>query len=139
MATSLRSAAEQANMFFDRRFEALGVCLASSAILIRLACALQPGMIPQLEMEAQVLALEIRALEETAKVENPRAHLFMAFKMIVAGSISDTEREWRDAYAMSEGQSGVLPWNTFRHWLCLLKGWKVGEDAELTFRSHHDV
>lgn len=138
MASSLRSAAEQANMFFDRRFEAFGVCLASTAILTRLAAALQPEMIPQLEVEAQMLALEISALEETAKTENPRAHLFMAFKMIVANSIFETEREWRDAFAMREEEPtpfGVLPWRVFERWV-IMKGRKV-EGSDLTFHSRY--
>jgi hypothetical protein len=125
---NLNYPSETADFQFDRRFEALGTCISNIIILNRLATALNPAIRLQLEDETQALAAEILALEHMSNVVNPRAHLFMAFKVILANSALETEAEWRDSLQLSHQEdsdsSRLVPWPVFKRWM-RLKGRRV--------------
>ena len=109
----------------DKRYEILGVCLAGNIILNRLHLSLNPFAGPEIEETIQNFANQILVLTEHCSVNNPRAGLFMAFKVVTARAVIATTEEWRvttqeqrDAHV---GPNGCIARWVFERW-CSLKG-----------------
>ena len=112
----------------EKRFETLGMCLTCLIILKRLAIALDPldPSASDTETDAQLLANEIVEIEKRAVITNPRAALFMKFKMVVALATLVTTEEWRVPSLVDARVSvnGLIAKWVFEHW-CRLKGRKT--------------
>ena len=107
----------------DKRFEILGVCLVNVLVLDRLIVAMDPSMGEDIEEEAQSLARQVVVLAEAASRVNPRAGLFMEFKLTAAHAALATEHEWSLSVrnAQGEGSSGPVTKKIFERW-CSVKG-----------------
>lgn len=149
-AITLEAPEREAIDQFDRRMEALGIYLTNMVILNRLACSLRPMTGPSLESETQQLASDIFSLEQRTATDNPRAYMFLAFKLIIAQAAIDTEKEWRRAYTSeSSGRAkpySMVPWPVFENFI-RLKGREIEEiveeaddkpakDTELNWQGH---
>ena len=84
---------EQARI--DKRYETLGAGLGITVVLNRLILALNFDTARELEDESQELSREIVQLERRAYAANPRAGIFMAFKMMIAHATIETRAEWQ--------------------------------------------
>ena len=116
-----------------KQYDTLGVYMANMILINRLCVSLNPCAGSGLEDEAQNLAHQILQLERRASVFNPRASLFMAFKIIVARTILDTTDEWQQAIRRSiEDPARASPFigsHVFERWV-RLKGRKfTGKNA----------
>jgi len=116
---------------FDKRCETLSVCLAGLILLCRLALALDPCMGSATEDEAQRLSLEINDLYKEVSTYNPRAGLFMAFKMEVARATLGTSEDWHIVSSTpplpNVSSKGLIKPSVFERW-CNLKGRRVKRD-----------
>ena len=110
----------------DKRYETMGVCLANAIILDRLIVALYPSNAGGLESEAQSLAQQIITVAETATAVNPRAGLFMEFKVSAARAAMTTQHEWYEAICRARSSESTIPIDkkTFERW-CFNKGRKL--------------
>lgn len=119
-ATSTRPPEEQVHIKFDRRYEALGIYLASTAIVNRILISLDMTRYPQLDQETEKLAEQIIVIERQSKDLNPRAYLYMAFKMTVAMACLVTSEEWRNTYQAVDQcrrNYNLVPWYVFKRWI----------------------
>lgn len=127
---------------FDRRMESLGVYLANITILNRLACALRPEMGLELEDETQGFARQIFSLEQSTATNNPRAYVFLAFKLFVANATRETELEWRQTYAAQvedkKDPCRPIAWPVFERWI-RLKGRNTETVLEVHQLSKHST
>ena len=107
----------------DKRFEILGVCLVNVLVLDRLIVAMDPCVGADIEEEAQSLARQVVVLAEAASRVNPRAGLFMEFKLTAAHAALVTEQEWYlfIQNAQGEGSNGPVTKEIFERW-CSVKG-----------------
>lgn len=112
----------------DKRLEVLGVCLGSLLITSRLLVALEPGHGQAYEDDAQDFADQIFQLELQALAINPRARLFMGFKMALANATLATKAEWQmaiwNAESGTDDGTDLIAREAFEQW-CRLKGRKV--------------
>ena len=112
----------------DKRLEILGVCLASLVLTSRLLVALGPRRAQAYEDDAQNYADQIFQLELQALAINPRAALFLGFKMALANATLATKAEWQIAIRDAENKTGdgtdMIAREVFERW-CRLKGRKV--------------
>ena len=113
----------------DKRYEALGMCLAGNIILNRLHLSLNPFAGPEIEETVVSFANQTLQLTETASVANPRAGLFMAFKVVTARAALATTEEWRvitqEQRDVHVGPNGCIAQWVFEHWYSL-KGRRAG-------------
>ena len=84
-----------------KQYDTLGIYLAQLILINRLSVSLNPRAGLGLEIEAQDLARRIIQLEQTASTVNPRASVFMAFKVIAAQATLDTKVKWQQAIRLS--------------------------------------
>ena len=109
---------------FDKRYETLGVVFGMRIVLNRLILSLKVNSIGELEEESQSLAHRIFDLERQAYATNPRAGIFMAFKMVVARATIETKAEWCTSGHMADAErdpgSQMISKEVFVHW-CDLK------------------
>ena len=119
----MKSYSDKTRLQSERRFEALGVSLAVTIILNRLMIALNPTLGPEAEQENRILAHDIITLAQVAQTVNPRAHLFMAFKLLVANATLETEEEWRYFFevwnADNQHSWKLIPSPVFQRWVRL--------------------
>lgn len=112
----------------DKRLELLGVCLGSLLLVSRLLVALGPHCGQAYEDDAQDYANQIFQLELQALAINPRAGLFMGFKMALANATLATKAEWQiaiwDAESGIDDGTDMISGELFEQW-CRLKGRKV--------------
>ena len=107
----------------DKRYETLAVCLAILIILKRLCVALDPLGSVKAEALVQQYAARIAELRVWAVDANPRAALFMAFKMEVARATLATKDDWTVQSLLDKRVSAkglIAPW-VFKRW-CEVKG-----------------
>ena len=113
----------------DKRYESLGICLAGNIILNRLHLSLNPFAGPEIEETIQNFANQVLVLTEQCSVNNPRAGLFMAFKVVTARAVIATTEEWRVTTQEQRydhvGPNGCIARWVFEHW-CTLKGRRTG-------------
>lgn len=111
-----------------KEHETLGIHMANQIIVNRLSVSLDLGAGSSLEIKTQDLACRILELERRADAENPRASLFMAFKVIAAKAALDTKDEWQRAITLAiEDRTHanlLISSQIFEHWISL-KGRKV--------------
>lgn len=110
----------------DKRHETLGVAMGMLIVLNRLLVALNTSLAVELEPQTQGLATTIIDLQRQAYVTNPRAGLFMAFKIIVAQATLATADEWQACESHSNEMCLPQPFiaeEVFDRW-CNLKGRK---------------
>ena len=117
------------NMETDKRFEILAVYMTCSMKMKRLALALNPLAGSTIEDEAQSLADLIVGLEKRAYAENPRAAIFMVFKIAIVRATIATEGEWRMSTFSGNGEehrgpTGLIKKQVFERW-CNLMGRKM--------------
>ena len=112
---------EQLSTRFDRRCEALGLCLANQMIVNRLVLALDCNLVSSIEDETQNLAKEFTELGNMSRETNPRAFLFIMFKQMVVLSVQHTEHNWRaqgpETYIEGSDRYNIISWNVFRDWV----------------------
>ena len=110
----------------DKRFETLGVCLANAVIIDRLIVAIDPVAGLELEQEAQSLARQIFQIADAAAKVNPRAALFMEFKLMAARAALATEDDWQTFIrnAQAERFDKPVPKELFERW-CSVKGRRI--------------
>lgn len=112
----------------DKRYETLGIFMANLVIINRLSLSLNTRAGSDLEDEAQRFASRIMELERRASAANPRASLFMAFKVIMAQATLATKIEWQQAIRLSiedhTRTDSVIDSYVFEHWV-KLKGRKT--------------
>ncbi|KAL6722051.1 hypothetical protein ACLMJK_001156 [Lecanora helva] len=106
----------------DKRYEALGVALGIRIVLNRLILAINMHRAADLENESQSLAHQVICLEQQARATNPRAGLFMAFKMIIARATIETKRDWEQSACPSATNNipSRISKEAFTYW-CRLK------------------
>lgn len=111
-----------------KQYETLGIYMANQILINRLSVSLKPHAGSDLEAETHDLARQLLQLERTASTVNPRASLFMAFKVITAQAIRDTKDEWQRAIDCSvEDHAAARPFisgQVFERWV-RLKGRKI--------------
>lgn len=111
-----------------KQYETLGIYMANQILINRLSVSLKPHAGSELEAETHDLARQILQLERTASAVNPRASLFMAFKVITAQAILETKDEWQRGidYSMEDRvhASPLISAQVFERWV-RLKGRKV--------------
>ena len=125
-----------------KEYDTIGIYMANMILVNRLTVSLSPPVGSDLEIETRDLAHGILQLERRASVEDPRASLFMAFKIITAQTVIDTEDEWQRAVDLSnEDQAVISPLisaNVFERWV-RLKGRKITTTiSTLTSRRQFD-
>ena len=112
----------------DKRLELLGVGLGMLLLTSRLVVALGPRCGQAYEDDAQDYADQIFELEMQAVAINPRAGLFMGFKMALANATLATKAEWQiaiwDAESGTDDGTDMISRHVFERW-CRLKGRKV--------------
>ena len=111
----------------DKHHETLGIYMANLIIINRLTVSLNTSAGLDVEHETQELALHIIELERRASATNPRASLFMAFKVVAAQATLDTKDEWQQAISSSiehVSDNSVISRQVFEHWVSL-KGRKI--------------
>lgn len=110
-----------------KQYETLGIYMASLIIINRLSVSLNVRAGKDLEDETQDLASGVVELERRANAANPRASVFIAFKVIVAQATLDTRNEWQQAIRSSVENSAsaslFISSQVFEHWV-ELKGRK---------------
>ena len=120
-----------------KQYDTLGVYMANMILINRLCVSLNPRVGSGLEDETQNLAHQILQLERRASIVNPRASLFMAFKIIVAQTILDTKDQWQQAIRLSiedhAHASPVIRSHVFERWV-KLKGRKFTSKSIATMR-----
>ena len=80
-----------------KKIDTLGVYMANLILMNRLSVSLNPRAGAELETQTQDVARRILQLRQMSSTVNPRASLFMAFKVITAQAILDTQDEWQRA------------------------------------------
>ncbi len=122
----------------SKYYETLGVYLVNLMVINRLLVSLNPHAGSELEEEAQDLARQILQLELTASATNPRASMFMAFKLIAAQACLDTRDEWHRAIRLSVEDPTyttlLIDSQVFEHWVSL-KGRKITNVSAATTNS----
>ena len=111
----------------DKRFEILGVCLATQIVLNRAIVAMNPDMAEFMEYEAQQLAEQILEIEKEACKVNPRAAVFMTFKLVIANATLSTKESWLIQSVRGSANNLMDP-EVFEHWVAL-QGRKTGTSA----------
>ena len=111
-------------IMFDKRYETLSVVLGMRIVMNRLLLSLNANLAGQLEDESQFFAHRIFDLEKQAYATNPRAGIFVAFKMVVARATIETRAEWCMSKLMADLEGNprrrMIPKEVFAHW-CDLK------------------
>lgn len=111
-----------------KQYETLGIYVANLIVINRLGVSLDICAGSDLEDESQDLASQVLDLERRASAANPRASLFMAFKVIAAQATLGTKEEWRQTIRLSiEDQAptnSCVSSQIFEHWISL-KGRKL--------------
>lgn len=111
-----------------KQYDTLGIYMTNLTIINRLSVSLSTCAGSELEDEAQDLASQIIELERRASVANPRASLFIAFKVIVAQATLNTANEWQQAIRLSIEDhvraKSLISSQIFEHWVNL-KGRKI--------------
>lgn len=123
----------------DKRHETLGVAMGMLIVLNRSLVALNTSLAMKLEPQTQALATRIMDLQRQAYVVNPRAGLFMAFKIIVAQATLATADEWRACGRCSDEMGlprSFIRKEIFDHW-CNLKGRKTRQHVSWIQGRHH--
>ena len=112
----------------DKQYDLLGIYMANIIIINRLNISLHPLSGTESENETQDLARQLIQLELKASSANPRASLFMAFKVVAAQAALDTHEEWQQAIKTSvEDPTDVhalVDRQIFERWV-RLKGRKI--------------
>ena len=80
-----------------KNIDTLGVYMANLILMNRLSVSLNLRAGAELEAQTQNVAHRILQLRQMSSTVNPRASLFMAFKVITAQAILDTQDEWQRA------------------------------------------
>ena len=80
-----------------KKIDTLGVYMANLILMNRLSVSLNLRAGAELETQSQDLARQILQLRQMTSTVNPRASLFMAFKVITAQAILETQDEWQRA------------------------------------------
>lgn len=111
-----------------KQYETLGIYMANQILINRMSVSLNPRAGSELEADTHDLARQLLQLERTARAVNPRASLFMAFKVITAQAFLDTQDEWQQAIDCSmddhAAASPFISGQAFERWV-RLKGRKI--------------
>ena len=109
--------------------------MANLITVNRLSVSLDTRAGTELEDETQNVASRIIELERKASATNPRASLFLAFKVIVAEATLGTKNEWQQAITLSDedhvGANSFISSQVFEHWVNL-KGRKIRSPSAAT-------
>ena len=104
-----------------KHHDTLGIYMANTILINRLSVSLNPSFNPELETEAQDLAHRLVLLESMLKLEDPRASLFMGFKLITAQATLDTKDEWQYAIELAiadtDRGSSCISRPVFENWV----------------------
>lgn len=118
-----------------KQYETLGIYMANQILINRLSVSLKPHAGSELEAETHDLARQILQLERLANAVNPRASLFMAFKVITAQAVLNTKDEWQRAIGRSMEDdahaSPLIGAQVFERWV-RLKGRKITRTSAAT-------
>ena len=111
-----------------KKVDTLGVYMANLILMNRLSVSLNPRAGAELETQTQDVARRILQLRQMTSTVNPRASLFMAFKVITAQAILDTQDEWQRAIDLAiqdDACTGpLIRSQVFERWV-RLKGRKI--------------
>ncbi|OCK85755.1 hypothetical protein K432DRAFT_448397 [Lepidopterella palustris CBS 459.81] len=88
---------------YTKLSQVLGVYLSCLALLSRLIGAVSSSLRSELEDESQALAMEVARMEKEASSKSPMAGFFLAQKMTIARSITDTADMWKDSLGIGCG------------------------------------
>ena len=115
-----------------KKFDTLGVYMANLILMNRLSVSLNPRAGADLESQTQDIARRILQLRQMTSTVNPRASLFMAFKVITAQAILDTQDEWQRAIDLAIQDdaytSPLIRSQIFERWV-RLKGRKITDKS----------
>ena len=122
----------------SKYYETFGVYLVNLMVINRLLVSLNPRAGLELEEKAQDLAHQILQLELTASATNPRASMFMAFKLVAAQACLDTNDEWHQAITLSVEDPTyttlLISSQVFERWV-KLKGRRITNASATTTES----
>ena len=111
-----------------KKVDTLGVYMANLILVNRLSVSLNLRAGAELENQTQDVARRILQLRQMTSTMNPRASLFMAFKVLTAQSILDTQDEWQRAIDLAIQNdaytSPLISSQVFERWV-RLKGRKI--------------
>ena len=106
--------------------------MANLILMNRLSVSLNPRAGADLESQTQDVARRILQLRQMTSTVNPRASLFMAFKVITAQAILDTQDEWQRAIDLAIQDdaytSPLIRSQIFERWV-RLKGRKITDKS----------
>ena len=124
----------------DKHYETLGVYLVNIILVNRLSVSLNPHIGSDLEDETQEVARQIFRLVDKASARYPRASLFMAFKVIAAQAVLNTEDDWHQATRFpienyDAPAASLISSQTFGRWIHL-KGRKFSRSIAPQTMTH---
>ena len=115
-----------------KKIDTLGVYMANLILMNRLSVSLNLRAGAELETQSQDLARQILQLRQMTSTVNPRASLFMAFKVITAQAILETQDEWQRAIDLAiqdnAHTSSLVTSQIFERWV-RLKGRKFSDKS----------
>lgn len=111
-----------------KKTDTLGVYMANLILMNRLSVSLNLRAGAELENQTQDVAHRILQLRQMISTVDPRASLFMAFKVVTAQAILDTHNEWQRAIDLAIQDnayaSPLIRSQVFERWV-RLKGRKI--------------
>ena len=115
-----------------KKIDTLGVYMANLILMNRLSVSLNLRAGAELENQTQDVARRILQLRQMTSTVNPRASLFMAFKVITAQAILATQDEWQRAINLAiqdnAHTSPLVRSQIFERWV-RLKGRKFSDKS----------
>ncbi|KAL8710273.1 MAG: hypothetical protein Q9220_005043 [cf. Caloplaca sp. 1 TL-2023] len=107
---------EQARTELD--YEMFGILATNLMQLERVIVGLDHTLAAEMEPHAQRLAGQLIDLQRAASLANPRAALFLTFKVKIAKAALATADEWQQNISNPDSP-GVVSKGAFQHWLAL--------------------